>query len=241
MYDIRHKLIIVLLLIGFVTLLGFKESEFLIYEDMEPVNEKWLHERLYSGISKVNKTLINGDNYYSLIKDEIVIIKGFRENKLIIIDKEDNEFEVDNNLIEIIRGKNHVSRGLVSRRTDSVNKVIKKAHNELGKPYVYGDVGKRGYDCSGLVYSVYSRELGIELPRTSYSLIDIGSNINKEDLVPGDILLFNTTGHKVSHAGIYIGEGNMIHASSGEGKVTISTIDSGYFNSRYVTARRVIE
>lgn len=238
---IRYKAVIILLLISLTALLGFKKSELLIYEDMNIDGHIESYAKLHLGISKVNKTLEGQNCYYTLIKGEKVLIKDCIEGECIIIDEDDNEFIVDSNLIEKIETMDNATRGTVSRRTNSITKIVKTAYDELGKPYVYGDTGKKGYDCSGLVYSIYSKELGIELPRTSYSLADVGSEINRSELVPGDILLFNTTGKRISHAGIYIGEGNMIHASSGERKVIISSIDSGYFNSRYVTARRIVE
>lgn len=237
----KYRFIICLLIISLMILLGFRRSEFLVYEDYTNDNLVEIEKRLYLGISKVNKTLNVNENYYSLIEGEKVIIKDFLGDDLIIIDDNDNEFIVNSDFIEIIKTKEHVTRGSVSRRIDSVTKIVKTAHDELGKPYIYGDTGKRGYDCSGLVYSIYLEELGIELPRSSNELVDIGREVNKSELVAGDILLFNTRGQRISHAGIYIGEGNMIHASSGERKVTISPVDSGYFNSRYVTARRVIQ
>lgn len=137
--------------------------------------------------------------------------------------------------------KEQVSRSSTSRRTQSITKVITSAYNKIGSPYVYGDIGKRGYDCSGLTYSIFLKELSITLPRSSNDQVNAGTKVAKSDLVPGDLLLFNTSGKGISHVGLYIGEGNMIHASSGKRQVRIDNIDSGYYSQRYVSARRIVK
>ena len=119
-------------------------------------------------------------------------------------------------------------------------KVISSAENKLGSTYVYGDTGKEGYDCSGLVYSIYCNELGISLPRSSVSQSTFGKQVSKSDLQEGDLVFFNTTGNGVSHVGIYVGDGKFIHASSGQGKVMTSSLDEGYYQERYVNATRVL-
>lgn len=119
-------------------------------------------------------------------------------------------------------------------------RVISSAENKLGSTYVYGDTGKEGYDCSGLVYSIYCNELGISLPRSSASQSTFGKQVSKSDLQEGDLVFFNTTGNGVSHVGIYIGGGKFIHASSGQGKVMTSSLDEGYYEDRYVNATRVL-
>lgn len=119
-------------------------------------------------------------------------------------------------------------------------RIISSAENKLGSTYVYGDTGKEGYDCSGLIYSIYCNELGISLPRSSAAQSTFGKQVSKSDLQEGDLVFFNTTGSGVSHVGIYIGGGKFIHASSGQGKVMTSSLDEGYYEDRYVNATRVL-
>ena len=107
------------------------------------------------------------------------------------------------------------------------------------KKYVYGDTGNKGYDCSGLTYSLFLNSMGIEIPRNSSAQSTIGIKVDKSGLAPGDLLFFTTSGKGISHVGIYIGEGNMIHASSSKARVSIDSIEDSYFSKRYVTARRV--
>ncbi len=127
-----------------------------------------------------------------------------------------------------------------ANREKKISKLIKSAHNLIGKRYVYGDIGNRGYDCSGLIYSLYLNHLGIELPRNSSAQSSVGIKVDKSQLVPGDLIFFRTRGPGISHVGIYIGEGNMIHASSSKAKVRIDNIDEKYYAQRYVTARRIL-
>lgn len=199
-----------------------------------------IEESLSYGISKVDKTIKNKDSYYVLVKGEIVAIKNYIDGNFVIVDSSNNEFLVDKSFIEFRATDELVSRSSISRRTKLLTKLISTAHSLIGKPYVYGDNGGRGFDCSGFTYYLYLSQLEIELPRSSYDQVNVGTKVEKLDLAPGDLLFFNTSGRRISHVGIYIGDDNMIHASSGKAKVTIDSINAGYYNQRYITARRII-
>lgn len=122
----------------------------------------------------------------------------------------------------------------------SAQSAIYSATNKLGSPYIYGSTGSTGYDCSGLVYAVYKNEMGINLPRASRDQSKYGMQVSRNELQPGDLVFFNTTGSGVSHVGIYKGNGAFIHASSGQGKVITSNLSEDYYNDRYVNATRVL-
>ena len=64
--------------------------------------------------------------------------------------------------------------------------------------------------------------------------------MKKEELVPGDLVFFRTSGTGIGHVGLYIGDNNMIHASSGRRQIMISSLDEAYYKQRYITARRII-
>lgn len=192
------------------------------------------------GISKVDKVLKNDKSFYTLVKGEIVAISDFKAGVYTIVDENGNEFKVSEKYIELRRTREKATRGNVSRRATSVTKVIEAAHNALGKPYVSGDTGKRGYDCSGLTYSIYLDVLGTKLNRSSRDQVKNGVEVNKEELIPGDLVFFRTTGKGIGHVGLYIGDNNMIHASSGRKQVMITSLDEAYYKTRYVTARRII-
>ncbi len=140
-----------------------------------------------------------------------------------------NEESYDDNLISI-----------VSIRERDIKNLISSAYELIGESYIYGDVGVKGYDCSGLIYSLYLNQLGIELPRNSSAQSKVGIKVDKTQLIPGDLLFFNTAGRGISHVGIYIGKGKMIHASSENSIVRIDNIDENYYRKRYVTARRIL-
>lgn len=192
------------------------------------------------GVSRVDKAISNDNSYYVLAKGETVVIKDQEEGNITILDENDLEYVVDEASIDVRIDNESTSRNLISRRTKSLTKLISSAYGLIGRPYVYGDIGAKGFDCSGFIYSLYLKQLDIELPRSSNEQVNVGSKINKTDLVPGDLVFFNTTGRKISHVGLYIGEGNMIHASSGKGAVRIDSVLTGYYNDRYVTARRIV-
>lgn len=175
------------------------------------------------------------------MKKKSAQIKDFMESNYIVNNEDGYEFEIADSLVEVKIQQEKVSRSLISRQDKRIKRIVEEAYKNLGRPYIYGDIGVKGFDCSGLTYSLYLTQLGIELPRSSASLASVGTKINKADLIQGDILLFNTSGEGISHAGIYVGEGKMIHASSGKRKVVIEDLNSKYYSSRYVTARRILK
>lgn len=192
------------------------------------------------GVSKIDKVLKNDNSFYTLVKGEIVAIKDFKDDTYTIIDEDNSEFKVSGRYIELRRTKEKVTRGNVSKRAASVTKLIKGAYDELGRPYVAGDTGKRGYDCSGFTYSMYLNTLGITLNRSSNEQVKNGVEVKRDELIPGDLVFFRTTGKGIGHVGLYIGDNNMIHASSGSRKVMISSLDEAYYKVRYVTGRRIL-
>ncbi|GAA1827784.1 hypothetical protein GCM10009772_01940 [Pseudonocardia alni subsp. carboxydivorans] len=102
---------------------------------------------------------------------------------------------------------------------------------QLGKPYRWGATGPSAFDCSGLVHYAFSKA-GKDLPRTSRAQAQVGTPVSKSNLKPGDLVFFYSP---VSHVGIYIGGGQIVHASTSGQPVKISDIDRMPFNS----ARRV--
>lgn len=121
----------------------------------------------------------------------------------------------------------------------STGKLIQYAFKFLGKPYVYGADGPRAFDCSGFSSYVYNA-FGVDLPRTAASQSRVGAAVSKSNLKTGDLLFFNTAGY-VSHVGIYIGDGQFVHASSGSRCVTVSELGSSYYTRTYVGARRILK
>jgi cell wall-associated NlpC family hydrolase len=107
-------------------------------------------------------------------------------------------------------------------------------------PYRYGgNTPKGGFDCSGLIVYVYNKAAGIKLPRTIQLMSTKGQSIDNEPPAPGDLVFFNTTGEKYSHAGIYVGQGRFVHAPSAGGTVRLDFITSPYWASKFTEARRI--
>jgi cell wall-associated NlpC family hydrolase len=95
------------------------------------------------------------------------------------------------------------------------------AYSKLGSPYVWGATGPDAFDCSGLVQAAY-RSAGISLPRTTYAQIGAGRRVSRAELLPGDLVFFYSG---VSHVGIYVGNGQMIHAPNPSAPVRLAPID----------------
>lgn len=123
------------------------------------------------------------------------------------------------------------------------DKLLKYAKGLLGSRYSYGARGPKRFDCSGFVGYSYEKALGVKLPRDSRSMSKVGKKVKKSELIKGDLVFFNTAGgSRITHVGMYIGDGKFIHASSGTvRKVTISDLSSGYYSNRYNTARRILK
>ena len=127
--------------------------------------------------------------------------------------------------------------------SSSVNAVLNLAAQQLGKPYVWGAQGPSSFDCSGLTYYVYKNAAGVTLPRVSSDQSRYGTTVSKSNLKAGDLIFFDTSGPNngaVSHVGIYVGNGEMIHASSSSSKIVQVSIETSYWNDAYVTAKRVL-
>ena len=132
-----------------------------------------------------------------------------------------------------------LSRGETSSVSGSRSNVISYAYNFIGRPYVWGAEGPRSFDCSGFTKYVY-KAFGVNLPHYTGSQIGEGSSVLRRNLKQGDLVFFNTDGSSVSHVGLYIGDGDFIHASSGSRKVTVSNLGQSYYKSKYVGARRIL-
>ncbi len=118
------------------------------------------------------------------------------------------------------------------------HRIITKAHEYMGVPYIFGGTTPHGFDCSGYVQYVFAR-LDIKLPRTADVQFQVGTPVSTTELIPGDLVFFETYTAGASHVGIYVGEGNFIHASSSRG-VTISSLSQAYYSSHYIGARRIV-
>lgn len=135
------------------------------------------------------------------------------------------------------RGNNYDrTQPLTSRQK---KELVKEAKKWLGTSYRYGGHSRQGTDCSGMVMEVYRKVCNVSLPRSSREQQAYCKGIKKKDLSDGDLIFFCTgSGNRVSHVGMYIGDGKMVHASSSRG-VIISGIDERYYTRTYHSSGRV--
>lgn len=98
---------------------------------------------------------------------------------------------------------------------------VSYAYSKLGSPYVWGATGPHAFDCSGLTQAAY-RAAGVSLPRTTYAQIGAGRRVARSQLQPGDLVFFYSG---ISHVGIYVGDGKMIHAPNPSARVRVAPLD----------------
>jgi cell wall-associated NlpC family hydrolase/SH3-like domain-containing protein len=124
--------------------------------------------------------------------------------------------------------------------SNAASAVVSLAYAKLGLPYVWGAEGPSSFDCSGLTSYVFRNAAGVSLPRTSGAQYGVGTSVSKANLQAGDLVFFATGGGGISHVGIYVGGGNMIHAPQSGDVVKVSNINSSYWQNAYVGAKRVL-
>ncbi len=120
--------------------------------------------------------------------------------------------------------------------------VLALAKTFLGVPYVWGGTSPSGFDCSGLVYYVY-KQFGVTLNRVAADMTAAGIPVTYSELKPGDIVFFHNTSRytRINHVGIYAGNGTFIHAPQTGDVVKFSPLNTGYYSTTFVTARRIFE
>jgi len=110
----------------------------------------------------------------------------------------------------------------------------------VGVRYHYGgNSPDTGFDCSGLVAHVFDRAWGIALPRSTEEQRNVGRAVKRTDLQPGDLVFYNTRNRPFSHVGIYLGDGNFVHAPRPGQRVRVESIDTPYWRARFNGARRL--
>ena len=126
-----------------------------------------------------------------------------------------------------------------NRAQNTVRNILRAAYSVIGTPYVFGGTSPYGFDCSGFTQYAFKRA-GVYLPRTADSQFYYGKKISMSQLRPGDLIFFTTYEPGASHCGIYIGNGNFIHAGTSTG-VAVASAFTGYWGARYYGACRVLK
>ncbi len=212
---------------------------------------------IVEGIAKDNITANNGTNTFVINRGDSVKVAWFEQDYFIIFDESENKYQVPRNSISLFEKPEEsapvaekaiekksvpATGGPSSNATGSIANIINKAETLLGAPYVYGDTGKAGYDCSGMVYALYGEFTDVKMPRSSRQMAEVGSLVGENDLQAGDLCFFTSRGSStISHVGLYIGDGMMIHASNNQGRIVKDPINGYYFQNNFSHARRWID
>jgi lipoprotein Spr len=110
----------------------------------------------------------------------------------------------------------------------------------INTPYLWGGTSKRGIDCSAFIQTVYYQALGVTLPRTSLEQSSVGETIEKSELKFGDLVFFDTMRKgRVTHVGMYLGNGFFAHSGSRTG-VAVASLEDEFYTRTYLKARRVV-
>lgn len=179
----------------------------------------------------------SGDWYKVTYKD----YSGYIYKEL-LSDKKTEETNRSSDNRESATTVSSVTTETTTEETSKGQEIVEYAKQYLGCPYVYGGSGDKSFDCSGFTMYVY-KKFGYALSHSATAQSKVGTYVAKEDLQAGDLVFFldYETMDGIGHCGIYIGNGEFIHASSGSGYcVKISNLLTGSYNTRYATARRLI-
>lgn len=125
-----------------------------------------------------------------------------------------------------------------NRGASQARRMIRVGYSVIGTPYVFGGTTPYGFDCSGFV-QYCARNAGITLPRMADEQYYYGRKISMSQLRAGDLIFFTTYEPGASHVGIYLGNGNFLHAGSSTG-VTVAPAFTGYWGARYYGACRIL-
>ena len=127
-----------------------------------------------------------------------------------------------------------------SSRASTGSEIADFALQFEGYPYVYAGEGPNSFDCSGFTMYVVKKTLGMDITHDMSTQIEMGQQVGQGELQPGDLVFFkNTYRRGLSHAGIYIGGGECIHAENESTGVVISALSSDYYGSRWYGATRL--
>lgn len=183
-----------------------------------------------------------------MVQEEIAFVKQIEKKRLDLI-KKDNSLDYSKPVPDSDRYQRYLTDQKKEPGPDiyrqslrtkvNVALMVQTIQSFLGVQYMWGGNTRRGTDCSGFTQSVY-RDQGFYIPRVSYQQYRVGSSVSAQMLMYGDLVFFNKYGYgRISHVGIYIGNGQFAHASSSKG-VTISPINKRYYRVRYAGAKRII-
>jgi len=198
----------------------------------------------YTGISgKIIGSAINIRKYPNIYAD---IIKRVDHKEVRVVGQNEEWYKITMNGQEGWVYKHYVAVDLPDLIPYSKilgQEIVDYGRQFIGTPYIWGGNDlKRGVDCSGLTKEIY-KTFDIDISRVSYLQVRDGKRIPKSELMPGDLVFFDTSGKNrgnISHVGIYAGANRFLHADGTRG-VMISSLSSPYYKRNYVAGARIIK
>ena len=138
------------------------------------------------------------------------------------------------------KNRNRGNAGVDGTATASGQSMVNFAMQYVGYPYAYAGEGPYAFDCSGFTKFVAQNALGMDITHDMFTQIGMGSSVDRSGLQPGDLVFFaNTFRPGLSHTGIYIGDGQFVHAENESTGVVVSDLNSDYYSSRWYGATRL--
>ena len=138
-----------------------------------------------------------------------------------------------------VAGRAVANRAQPKREVTSLDRVVWNAQKQQGKMYRYGgESPTTGFDCSGLTQFAFGRGAGVALPRTAADQYRAATKVPRGQAQKGDLVFFNTRGSRVSHVGIYLGDGRFVHAPRTGRAITTEALD-GYWAKRLIGFGRI--
>ena len=199
------------------------EKEFLV------VSERTLVEYQFSVIADSTSSIDS-------LRSAITQLRSIRDTQIkssIVVEEINEQIEIAKSRVEELEAKEAASNTIDANRgeiSSTGNGIVDLAYQYLGAPYVWGATGPTSFDCSGFTSFVYANAAGIDITRTTYSQMGVGTPVSYSELQPGD-LVFTYGG---DHVGIYVGGGQYVHAPMPGQGVKVGNITDFY------TARRVL-
>jgi uncharacterized protein YfaT (DUF1175 family) len=128
----------------------------------------------------------------------------------------------------------------VRESVQNIQNLFSNIKQYLGIRYRFGGDSPSGFDCSGFVRFMFSKELDVNLPRSSREMATVGTPVDRSELLPGDLVFFKNGKNRINHVGIFIGNDTFVHSSLSKG-VSRGSLNESYYNKRFATAVRIVD
>jgi lipoprotein Spr len=189
------------------------------------------NQNIESNNSQSEKTTLTYIEYKKLYEEKNKKIKNkpILEYETVITPKEYKSLMLNEN------SENVKSSSEIPKRKQAFNDFYNEWKNVR---YKLGGESKKGIDCSAFTQRIYKDKFGIKLPRTTLTQVNMGVEVKKAELIPGDLVFFKTS-KTDKHVGVYVGNGNFMHASI-KG-IQFTSLDKPFYKKNYWTSRRIID